>query len=75
MADYRKMYALLCRAIDKEVDTLRTIPLAYPSAERLADALRKAEELYIDTAEHIEETDDEKILAFRAAFPSSAPES
>lgn len=28
MPDYKRMYTLLCGAIDRELDTLQTIPLA-----------------------------------------------
>lgn len=43
MADYQKMYAVLCGAIDNALDDLQTIPLAYPCARRLHDALMAAE--------------------------------
>ena len=47
MPDYKKMYAILCGAIDDVIDPLEEIPLAVPSARKLRDALEEAEELYI----------------------------
>lgn len=54
MADYKKMYAVLCTAIDGEIDTLRKIPLALASAKRLENALLEAEEIYIETSSYVE---------------------
>ena len=42
MADYQKMYAVLCGAIDDVLDGLRTIPLAQPYARQLYSALLAA---------------------------------
>ena len=39
MADYRKMYYVLCKAIDDVIDPLDRIPLAKPYAEQLQKAL------------------------------------
>ena len=50
MADYKKMYAVLCTAIDGEIDALKEIPLALASANRLENALLEAEEIYIETS-------------------------
>ena len=50
MPDYKKMYAVLCAAIDGEIDTLKEIPLALGSASRLESALLEAEEIYIETS-------------------------
>ena len=49
MADYQKMYAVLCGAIDDVLDELQTIPLAQPYARKLYSALLAAEDIYIDT--------------------------
>ena len=49
MADYQKMYALLCGSIDDVIDGLEEIPLALPYANILKKALLDAEELYIQT--------------------------
>lgn len=48
MPDYRKMYAILCGAIDDVIDGLNEIPLAAKYAKTLEDALLKAEEIYVD---------------------------
>lgn len=49
MADYKKMYAVLCGAVDDIIDTLEEIPLALSSARILRKALEQAEEIYIET--------------------------
>ena len=71
MADYRKMYALLCAAIDDVIDPLSEIPRAKPHVERLQAALLRAEELYIDTSPYAEETDDSKIVRITTDFHES----
>ena len=45
MADYQKMYAVLCNAIDKVIDPLDRIP----QCKELLAALLQAEEIYIRT--------------------------
>lgn len=51
MADYQKMYALLCAAVDAVIDPLAEIPAARPYAGQLQNALLAAEDLYIETEE------------------------
>ena len=46
MTDYRKLYALLCCAIDEVLDPLNEIPAARPYARALQAALLQAEALY-----------------------------
>ena len=65
MADYRKMYHVLCRAIDDVIDPLERIPLAIPYTMKLQNALLEAEEIYITTAPYAEETDDPKIIQIK----------
>ena len=62
MADYRKMYYVLCKAIDDVIDPLDRIPLAKPYAEQLQKALLEAEEIYINTTPYAEETEYPKII-------------
>lgn len=74
MADYKKMYAILCGAIDDVIDTLEEIPLAFSSAKILRNALEQAEEIYIETTPYIEVSDEEfriKIDAARDDFPEN----
>ncbi len=47
MADYEKMYAVLCGAIDDVIEPLERIPLARASAAVLRSALLRAEEIYL----------------------------
>ena len=49
MADYQKMYSILCCAVDSVIDPLRLIPEAQPAAQALQAALYAAEEVYLDT--------------------------
>ena len=65
MADYRKMYYVLCKAIDDVIDPLEHIPLAVPYAWQLKAALLEAEEIYITTTSYTEETDDPKIIQIK----------
>lgn len=65
MSDYKRMYALLCGAIDKVIDPLEQIPAAEHILETLQDALLDAEEIYIETTPYLEETADSKILEFK----------
>ena len=51
MADYQKMYAILCVAIDDTLTELARIPAAAVSAERLTQALQRTETLYIESSE------------------------
>lgn len=65
MPDYKRMYALLCGAIDKVIDPLEQIPVAEHILETLQDALLEAEEIYIETTPYLEETADSKILKLK----------
>ena len=65
MADYRKMYYVLCKAIDDVIDPLEDIPLARPYAQKLQKALLEAEEIYITTTPYAEEPDDPKIIQLK----------
>lgn len=47
MDDYKKMYAILCGAIDDVIEPLRAIPTAYPQMVKLQKALLEAEEIFI----------------------------
>ncbi len=65
MADYKKMYYILCKAIDDVIDPLDRIPLSKPYAKQLQKALLEAEELYINTTPYAEETEDPKIIQIK----------
>lgn len=47
MLTIKKMYMLLCSAIDKVIDPLEQVPSARPQAQILRQALLEAEELYV----------------------------
>ncbi len=65
MADYRKMYYVLCKAIDDVIDPLERIPLAVPYAQRLKSSLLEAEEIYITSSPCTEETNDSRIIQIK----------
>ena len=49
MADYQKMYSILCTAADEAATMLESVPGTEAAAERLIAALHAAEEVYIET--------------------------
>lgn len=61
MADYQKMYAVLCGAIDSVLDGLQEIPLARPYVYVLSEALLAAEDIYITTTEE----ENEKVIEIK----------
>lgn len=50
MANYRSMYAVLCKAIDNAIASLEAIPPAQQIVADLRSALLEAEEIYITTS-------------------------
>lgn len=68
MADYQKMYSVLCSAMDKVIDPLEHIPMAMIYAQILRAALAKAEEIYIRTAED-EEPEPPRVRSNTIEFP------
>lgn len=64
MADYQKMYAVLCGAIDEVIPVLECVPQVLPCVRALCTALEQAEALYI-------EADDTPL---RLLPPKEAPE-
>lgn len=48
MADYQKMYYILCDAASKAIDFIQTAPEA--AEQILRQALAHAEDVYVDTA-------------------------
>lgn len=50
MIDYKKMYAILCGAVDEVIEPLEQIPMARSAAGILREALLQAEDVYIDSS-------------------------
>lgn len=50
MADYRRMYAVLCKAIDDAIKPLEAVAPDQQIAGKLRMALLEAEEIYITTS-------------------------
>ena len=69
MANYKKMYAVLCAAVDEVIDPLEKIPLAAPQARKLREALREAEDISIKTTVYFEETEDAQIVRLKTDVP------
>lgn len=65
MADYKKMYAVLCGAVDSVIEDLEKIPLALPSAQALICAMECAEEIYIEISVYPIASEDEKITILK----------
>lgn len=65
MADYKRMYTLLCKTIDDVIDPLLRIPDAKIYASHLQNGLLQAEEIYISTTPYAEETSDAKIIQMK----------
>lgn len=49
MAEYEKMYAVLCCAIDDALDMLEKVPDAQNTAKLLQTALLKAENIFVES--------------------------
>lgn len=49
MADYQKVYVILCAAASDAADELADIPLAMGCRDKLQKALLAAEDIYIET--------------------------
>ena len=47
MDEYKKMYAVLCGAIDEVIEPLKAIPEAHREVQKLQNALLTAEEIFI----------------------------
>lgn len=62
MADYQKMYATLCRAVDQVISPLERIPLARPYVMTLKNALEQAEDIYIESSAYWEEHPERRII-------------
>ena len=69
MANYKKMYALLCGAVDDAISNLEKIPQARTEAEKLKKALLQAEEIYVGES-NVDELDAE----LKAEFLSDDPD-
>lgn len=65
MADYKRMYTLLCKTIDDVIDPLSWIPEAKIYAVHLQKALLQAEDIYILTTPYAEETSDPQIIQMK----------
>lgn len=65
MADYKRMYTLLCKTIDDVIDPLSRIPDAKIYASHLQNALLRAEDIYISSTPYAGETSDPQIIQMK----------
>ena len=61
MADYQKMYAVLCAA-DDVIGPLEKIPMAMQPVRTLREALLRAEDIYMDTSMYAEKNENGNLL-------------
>ena len=73
MANYKKMYATLCGAIDDVIDELEKIPLAIAAVNRLKGALLATEEMYIQSEAYIEDY-GQKVIELKTDQKAHAPD-
>ncbi len=67
MPDYKRMYTLLCKAVDDALTDLETIPAAKLTYNKLSEALIEAEEIYIDSSPYTyEEEQEAEIIDFKS---------
>ena len=66
MADYQKMYAVLCGAASEAIDQLESIPLAFPVRRSLQAALDKVEEIYMQAPYPHACDDGGKVIEFKS---------
>lgn len=50
MANYQKMYTILCSTVDDVINELSAIHSAHHASEHLIKALEQTEEIYIETS-------------------------
>lgn len=70
LADYQKMYAVLCGAVDEVIDPLGKIPEARPFVRVLQSALHETERLYVDTTTYLAPTDDPQVIELKLDRPA-----
>lgn len=71
MADYQKMYAILCGAVDDALMGLEQGSSAACTALRLRLALERAEEIYLETSMCAEQRGDTNLIELRRDAPEA----
>lgn len=71
MADYRKMYAILCGAVDDALLELERGGSTDCIAFRLRLALERAEEVYLETSMCAERRGDTNLIELRREAPEA----
>lgn len=65
MIDYKKMYAILCGAVDEVIEPLEQIPMARAAAGILREALLQAEDVYIDSSTYSLDQEELQLVELR----------
>ena len=71
MADYQKMYAILCGAVDDALMGLEQGSSAACISLRLRLALERAEEIYLETSMCAERRGDTNLIELRRETPEA----
>lgn len=70
MADYKKMYTILCGAVDEVIEPLEQIPMAREPVQVLREALLQAENVYINTTTYSQMSKNPQVVALRNDDPA-----
>lgn len=62
MADYEKMNAILCGAVDDAISALEPYPWARTTMQALQNAMMRAESVYIETTPYTSDDSERKII-------------
>ena len=69
MANYKKMYLVLCDAAELAITSLEHIPQARPAIRLLHNAMLQAENIYIDGTPYAERSDDPRLIRLQSDTP------
>lgn len=62
MANYEKMYAILCGTVDDAISALEPYPWARATIRALQNAMMQAEAVYIETTPYTSDDSEQKII-------------
>lgn len=65
MADYKKMYAILCCAMSDAIDQLEDVPSAIETCRMMRNAMRQAEEVYLQASYLNPSKTENNIIVFK----------
>lgn len=65
MADYQKMYAILCGAVDDVIGELEQLPIAGHAVQQLQEAMQRAEVVYMNSSLYVDTGRSTKLLQLK----------